>query len=392
MDSSNITPFKCIVCDTSFKTKSGANRHYRTSHVNGSKYCCPTCDYKASRSDTLKKHMDKHTIRSDLMGRLSDIVQNNNAEVDKSTAMDISELQNATNKATSDENKVTSTPVLNNEQNSTLNWPEINALLANQNNHAIDLEQPRNTLLSTSYGDSNLISASQASSFQHALTSTTFNVGGVDVVIPLSLPNIATPPTKMGYSQAASADITKHDVALAATKVHTPAIHLDPKASDDHEVSVSKTAHTIINPQECSDTDEDLEEGIIEMPPMEHTPPQPMPEARTLANDINSAQATESVHKQDNMPKQDNDIIKLQDPGVQLTVFNYNVLPTVGHTYKVNKDYHLEKIKYPTGQLYQANQEGILEQVQYLPYQVYQADQEGILTPLGVVGGIITKS
>jgi hypothetical protein len=181
-------------------------------------------------------------------------------------------------------------------------------------------------------------------------------------------------------------------VALAATKVHTPAIHPYPKASDDHEVSVSKTAHTIINPQDSSDTDEDLEEGIIEMSPMQYTPPQPMPEAKTLANDINSAQATESVHKQDNMPKQDNDIIKLQDPGVQLTVFHYNVLPTVGHTYKVNKDYHLEKIKYPTGQLYQANQEGILEQVQYLPYQVYQADQEGILTPLGVVGGIITKS
>ena len=386
MDSNDIKPFKCTICNTSFKTKSGANRHFRTSHVNGFKHCCPTCDYKASRSDTLKKHMDKHTIRRDLMGLLSGIVQHNDAAVEKSTAMDTSELQSAINKATSDNNKVINTTVSNNEQISTLNWPEINALLANQNNHKIDQEQPCNTLLSASYGDPNLICASQASSFKNALTSNTLNVAGVDVVIPLSLPSTSTPPTNLGYSQPATVSITNDTVAQTAVNVQTTPICPDTNGTSDYEVTVTKTAHTGKDIDESGDTDEDLEEGIVEVSSMEYAPPQPIPEAEPLATDNNSAQASDTV------PKQDSDIIKLQNPGVQLTVFHYNILPVVGNTYKVNKDYHLEKVKYPVGQLYQANQQGTLERVQYVPFQVYQADQEGILTPLGVVCGTITKS
>jgi hypothetical protein len=46
------------------------------------------------------------------------------------------------NKVISDKNKVMSITVSKNEQISTLSWPEINALLANQNNHKFNDEQP----------------------------------------------------------------------------------------------------------------------------------------------------------------------------------------------------------------------------------------------------------
>ena len=46
------------------------------------------------------------------------------------------------------------------------------------------------------------------------------------------------------------------------------------------------------------------------------------------------------------------DIIELQKLGVQLTVFHYNILPVVGNVYKVNSNYHLEKVKYQSGKLF----------------------------------------
>jgi hypothetical protein len=91
-------------------------------------------------------------------------------------------------------------------------------------------------------------------------------------------------------------------------------------------------------------------------------------------------------------PQGQEDLIKLKTPGVQLTVFRYNILPTVGNIYEVTKDYHLQNVKYPPGVLYQSNHDGNLERVQYLPFQVYQADHLGILMPLGIIGTPTTST
>ena len=58
-------------------------------------------------------------------------------------------------------------------------------------------------------------------------------------------------------------------------------------------------------------------------------------------------------------------IIQLQKSGVQLTAFHCNILPAVGHVYKVNSKYHLENVNHPV------NEQGVLEWEHYIPFQVY---------------------
>jgi hypothetical protein len=52
--------------------------------------------------------------------------------------------------------------------------------------------------------------------------------------------------------------------------------------------------------------------------------------------------------------------IKLLNHGVQLCIFNYNVLPRIGGLYTINENYHLLPVKYTAGAIYHADDEGIL--------------------------------
>ena len=58
-----VNMFQCSICNNNLKTKAIANRHIKTSHSNKLKLECPLgCAYKASRQDTLRKHLDRHNV------------------------------------------------------------------------------------------------------------------------------------------------------------------------------------------------------------------------------------------------------------------------------------------------------------------------------------------
>jgi hypothetical protein len=146
-----------------------------------------------------------------------------------------------------------------------------------------------------------------------------------------------------------------------------------------------------VDDQSDDDDEEEFEDGIIDESQLQHhilLTPHTKIHLLAMKNIRDSIPTTDNTDQ----PQCEQDIIKLKNPGVQLTVFHYNILPTVGNVYKVNKDYHLEKVKYPPGVLYQSNEDGNLERVQYLPFQVYQADHQGIIMPLGVVGTPVTST
>ncbi|KAI9099319.1 hypothetical protein DFS34DRAFT_566483, partial [Phlyctochytrium arcticum] len=54
---SNLRPFKCDLCDGSFRRKFDLRRHMRSLHTAGSKpYTCELCGLGFTRSDTLRRH------------------------------------------------------------------------------------------------------------------------------------------------------------------------------------------------------------------------------------------------------------------------------------------------------------------------------------------------
>ena len=61
--SSHMNQFKvsytCSFCDKIFNHKYNFLKHERT-HTGEKPYECPTCPYRASRTDLLKLHMNKH--------------------------------------------------------------------------------------------------------------------------------------------------------------------------------------------------------------------------------------------------------------------------------------------------------------------------------------------
>ena len=55
--------FQCSVCGKQFSKRSTASRHYESSHNNRLSFHCPLpgCNYRASRKDTLQKHLLSHS-------------------------------------------------------------------------------------------------------------------------------------------------------------------------------------------------------------------------------------------------------------------------------------------------------------------------------------------
>jgi hypothetical protein len=167
-------------------------------------------------------------------------------------------------------------------------------------------------------------------------------------------------------------------------------------SQSDQRTGLTSSNGNEVDKKIYTEEDEELHEGIIEEPmEITHNPPKMTPPMDKIPG-IKTQEAPN-----------DRDLIKLQRPGVQLTVFHYNILPTIGNTYEVNSEYHLEKVKYPPGnwylsnpqgtlekakfspdKLYQGSEDGTLQQVQYLPYQVYQSNHDGsTLRPLDVISG-----
>jgi hypothetical protein len=85
------------------------------------------------------------------------------------------------------------------------------------------------------------------------------------------------------------------------------------------------------------------------------------------------------------------DIVPSQTPidivnsGVQVCMFDYRVLPTIGKLYRVNNNHQLIQVFYKPGQDYHANPQGLLTQTFYQPDQTYQADSQGKLHAMGWV-------
>jgi hypothetical protein len=148
------------------------------------------------------------------------------------------------------------------------------------------------------------------------------------------------------------------------------------------------TSEDQVSPPETQDEQEDneddnieLADGITEIHDFKTNDTVTTPPTKKFKGDCNiEAEASDN-----------DDIIKLQKPGVQLTVFHYNILPVVGNVYKVNSNYHLEKVKYHSGQLYLCDDDGLLHKAQYVPYQLYQADSLGCLRAIGKVDGPISN-
>jgi hypothetical protein len=218
-----------------------------------------------------------------------------------------------------------------------------------------------------------------------------------DVVTPLPLPqNVATiMHTQTGLPQIPVE--VSNTPTVSITELPTPGSVGDLSMNTNISQCDQESGPNGNNEVDSED-DEELQDGIIEEP-MDTTyiPPKMTPPSDNIPG----------INSQEENITTDRDVIKLQQPGVQLTVFHYNILPVIGNTYKVNSEYHLEKVKYPPGnwyfsnpqgtlekakfsptKLYQGNEDGILQQVQYLPYQVYQSNQDGsLLRPLDVISG-----
>jgi hypothetical protein len=73
------------------------------------------------------------------------------------------------------------------------------------------------------------------------------------------------------------------------------------------------------------------------------------------------------------------------NPGFQVCMFDYRVLPTIGKLYRVNNNHQLIQVFYTPGHYYHANQSGMLFQKAYQPGQIYQADAQGQLHAMGWV-------
>jgi hypothetical protein len=173
--------------------------------------------------------------------------------------------------------------------------------------------------------------------------------------------------------------------AFTSTTITAPAAQEDPTTQnpptlsqgDDtgSETTPTPTQGEVVKSSVVPEDNEELVDGIIYQPD---------------TCNVSSKDNTEDtiVSSKDNIE----DTIQLQKPGVQLTVFHYNILPTVGNVYKVNSKFNLEKVKYSPGKLYLADEEGTLSRVYFPPFQVYQADHEGTLKSIGVADGPITSS
>ena len=82
---------------------------------------------------------------------------------------------------------------------------------------------------------------------------------------------------------------------------------------------------------------------------------------------LNSYITVTEASTPDHQPIQysDNEI-KFTQPGTQVCVFQYNVLPPIGKIFRVNKKYNLVEMFFK-------------------PWQMYQADGDGILHPIGLL-------
>jgi hypothetical protein len=263
---------------------------------------------------------------------------------------------------------------------STINWSEVNALLSNQNNNITQRKSPMNTLFNfsgTSDPVMDNLTCSQLMSLQSFLPGQAKAVTQLDVCTPLSLPN--TPKNVIN--------------ALLPKQQDTNSEALISKAPPVSMQSAVLTADDLVSPpttqqeQLVDDDDDDMElaDGIIEMQDYQTNDTVTTPPTKKLKSDYNMDCNIEAK------PTGTGDIIQLQKPGVQLTVFHYNILPVVGNVYKVNSNYHLEKVKYESGQVYLCDDEGLLHKAQYVPYQLYQANSEGSLRAIGKVDGPISN-
>ena len=393
MDNIADKPFKCTLCPISFKSKSGANRHYRTSHGNKFKYECNLCEYKASRSDTLKKHVDTHqSANTELLGLLEVHQQ------EQEPACAQMETDPGANSEVRVTNNLHAAIPLNTEQISTINWPEINALLAGQNAN-LNISSI-NSLISTPHGTSQPAQDNNLLSLQTTSVADASSLTSSDVVTSLPTPPVHLLPIPSSLPQTTPQVVTQ-DNHLTETPVSilvtsTP-VTLDTTVSDTG-VTSTPTPESLVkalammdDSSDNDDDDEQLVDGIIDASQIQHhiqpTPHTKIPFLAGKNTTVSSPITNFAVQ-----PQGQEDLIKLKTPGVQLTVFRYNILPTVGNIYEVTKDYHLQNVKYPPGVLYQSNHDGNLERVQYLPFQVYQADHLGILMPLGIIGTPTTST
>jgi hypothetical protein len=282
-------------------------------------------------------------------------------------------------------------------QVSTINWAEVHALLSSQNVSISAINNPNKTLM----GTCDPMMADVNPNLPPMLDITAMMANNLaatkaDVVTPLPLPqNLHATPTDTHNG------LPQIPVSVSNTDTEPRSVNSksDTQVSTSTSNSLTNTsADTPSNEVLDNDDDEELCDGMIETP-METTPSPPM-----ISSPVNTRL---EINSQASINSTNGDLIQLQQPGVQLTVFHYNMLPVVGNVYKVNSQYHLEKVKYPQGnwylsnsqgtleranfppdKLYQSNAQGTLQEVQYIPHQVYQANNTGtLLRPLDVITG-----
>jgi DNA-directed RNA polymerase subunit RPC12/RpoP len=391
MQSVNINKFQCSICQFQFKTKAGANRHFSTSHQNKQKYKCDYCHYRGSRQDTLKKHLEIHrnqeqyvmdnSIQAGATGQITS-QQHNESKAGEECAQPPMQSTSVPEKP----NEILEESGLT----STINWSEVNALLSNQNNNTTQRKSPMNTLFNfsgTSDPVMDNLTCSQLMSLQSFLPGQAKAVTQMDVCTPLSLPNTpknvtnALLPKQLDTNSEAliskAPPFSMQSAALTADDLVSPPPTQQEQLVDDDDVDDGD--------DDIDDDDMELADGIIQIQDYQTSDTVTTPPTKKLKSDHNMDCNTEIK------PTGTGDIIQLQKPGVQLTVFHYNILPVVGNVYKVNSNYHLEKVKYESGHVYLCDDEGLLHKAQYVPYQLYQANSEGSLRAIGKVDGPISN-